>query len=77
MRVKQYTDEPIGRIKIVKDFLPGPEELTLKDETVKVTLLLSKDSVDYFKREAEKHHSHYQSMIRTLLDKYAQHYEGV
>ena len=38
----KYTDEPIGKTKIVSDFLPSPEELALKDETVKVTISLSK-----------------------------------
>ena len=74
MSKKKYTHEPIGRVKIIKDFLPKPNELVLKEETVKVTLLLSKDSIAYFKREAGKHHAPYQSMIRALLDKYAQHY---
>ena len=32
-RIK-YTDEPIGNVKVVSDFLPSPEELALKDETV-------------------------------------------
>ena len=77
MNKKKYTEEPIGKIKIVKDFLPGPEELILKEDTVKVTLLLSKNSINYFKREAEKQHAPYQVMIRTLLDKYAQHYTGI
>ena len=74
MRAKKYTNEPMGRIKIVNDFLPNPQELVLKEETVKVTLLLSKTSINYFKREAGKQHAHYQSMIRTLLDKYAHYY---
>jgi len=74
MSKKKYTNEPINKIKIVNDFLPAPQELVLKENTVKVTLMLSKESIDYFKREAEKHHAHYQVMIRSLLDKYAQHY---
>ena len=74
MKKIKYSDEPIGKIKIAKDFLPSPEELVLKEDTVKVTLLLSKDSIGYFKHEAEKHGSHYQTMIRVLLDKYAHHY---
>jgi len=28
----KYTGEPIGKIKIVKDFLPSPETLALKVE---------------------------------------------
>lgn len=69
----EYTDEPMGEVKIVSDFLPSPEELVLKDETVKVTIALSKVSVDFFKKEAKKHNTQYQKMIRRLLDEYAAH----
>lgn len=69
-----YTDEPIGTIKMVKDFLPTPDELVLKEETVKVTLSLTRDSVDFFKNFADKNHTHYQTMIRELVDKYAEYY---
>jgi hypothetical protein len=75
MSKKKYTNEKIGKIKIIKDFLPKPKELVIREETMKVTLSLSKESVNYFKEEAKKYHAHYQTMIRTLLDKYAQHYE--
>jgi len=66
----KYSDEPIGRVKVLKDFLPSPEELALKDETVKVTISLSKTSIDFFKREAKKYNTQYQKMIRRLLDEY-------
>lgn len=66
----KYTDEPIGKVKVVTDFLPSPEELVLKDETVKVTISLSKTSVDFFKNEAKKYNTQYQKMIRRLLDEY-------
>ncbi|MCJ7616174.1 MAG: CopG family transcriptional regulator [Desulfobacterales bacterium] len=69
----KYTDEPIGKVKVLKDFLPSPEELVLKDETVKVTISLSKISIDFFKKEAKKHNTQYQKMIRRLLDEYAAH----
>jgi len=46
----KYTDEPMGKVKVISDFLPSPEELVLKDETVKITIALSKTSVDFFKR---------------------------
>ena len=68
-----YTDEPIGRVRVIPDFLPSPEELALKDETVKVTIALSKTSVDFFKKEAKKHNTQYQKMIRRLLDEYTTH----
>ena len=69
----KYTDEPIGKVKVFADFLPTPEQLALKDETVKVTLALSKSSVEFFKNEANKHKTQYQKMIRRLLDEYAAH----
>ena len=67
----KYTDEPIGKVRAVPDFLPSPKELALKDETVKVTNALSKTSVDFFKKEAKKYNTQYQKMIRRLLDEYA------
>ena len=66
----RYTDEAIGPLKVVPDFLPAPDELAFKEDTVKVTISLSKESVDFFKREAAKHHTQYQRMIRRLLDAY-------
>lgn len=70
----KYTDEPIGKVKIVADFLPKPSELVLKEETVKITLSLTKESLDFFKKEAHLHHIGYQKLIRALLDRYAEHY---
>ena len=67
----RYTDEPLGEVRVVQDFLPPPAELVFKEETVKVTMSLSKGSVDFFKREARKHRTQYQKMIRRLLDLYA------
>ena len=66
----RYTNGPIGEVKIVRDFLPPPEELAFKEEQVKVTIGLSKSSVDFFKAQAKKHRTHYQKMIRRLLDLY-------
>lgn len=63
----------MGNVRVVSDFLPSPEELALKDETIKVTIVLSKASVDFFKKEAQKHNTQYQKMIRRLLDEYAIH----
>jgi len=71
----KYTEEPMGKVKVVKDFLPPPEQLVLKEEHVKVTISLNKSSVEYFKKEAQKHHTSYQRMIRRLLDWYASQYQ--
>ena len=70
----RYANEPLGRLKVVPDFLPRPEDLVFRDEGVKVTIALSKRSVEFFKGEARKQHTQYQRMIRRLLDAYAEHY---
>ena len=31
-----YSDEPMGKVRVVRDFLPSPEELALKDEKAKL-----------------------------------------
>jgi len=70
----KYMDEPMGNVKIIPDFLPSPEELALKEETVKITISLSKASIEFFKNEAKKYNTQYQKMIRRLLDEYAVHH---
>jgi predicted DNA binding CopG/RHH family protein len=66
----KYMNEPL-EMEVVEDFLPPPEELALKQDTVKVTIGLSKPTVDFFKRRARQNHTPYQKMIRRLLDLYA------
>jgi len=71
-----YTDEPMGELEVLGDFLPSPAELAFREDGVKVTLALSKSSVDFFKSEAAKHQTQYQRMIRRLLDAYADAHGG-
>ena len=70
----KYSNEKIGEIEVVKDFLPKPEDLVFKEDTVKITLNLSKSSIEFFKRLAQKHGSQYQKVIRNLIDSYSSHY---
>lgn len=70
----EYTNENLGKVEVVRDFLPSPDELVLKDDTVKVTLNLSRSSVDFFKELAGKNKSQYQKVIRNLLDQYVSRY---
>ena len=72
-RIK-YTYEPIGKARAVHDFLPPPDQLVFREEQIKVTIALSRRSVEFFKAEAARHHTQYQKMIRGLLDQYAEHY---
>ncbi len=73
-RIK-YTDEPMGELKIIKDFLPPPDQLVLKEDKVKVTISLSKGSVEFFKKEAKKQRTSYQKMIRRVIDFYTSQYQ--
>ena len=79
-RPRKYSDGEIGDVRIVEDFLPAPDQLVLREHNVKVTLSLSRRSVEFFKREAGKAHVPYQRMIRALVDAYAaragQHKKG-
>ena len=62
----------IDRIRVVEDFLPAPADLVPREDNVKVTLSLSRRSLDFFKREARKRRVPYQRMIRALVDSYAE-----
>ena len=78
MKTKQrkrivYTDEPLD-LRVIPDFLPPPDQLVRRDDTVKVTMSLSKSSVEFFKRIARRQHAPYQAMIRKVLDLYSAHY---
>ncbi len=70
-----YTNEPMGNPRIVRDFLPAPKDLVLKEDSVKITMLISKRSITFFKRQAAKYKIPYQKMIRRILDLYAERHE--
>ena len=70
-RIK-YTKGPIEEVRVVADFLPPPSALVPREEVEKVTIALSRRSVDFFREEARKNGTQYQRMIRALLDRYVQ-----
>ncbi len=66
--------EAISASVPIEDFLPRPDKLVFKEEAVKVTLSLGKDSVTFFKKMAKENHVPYQNMIKRVVDLYAKHY---
>ncbi len=72
----EYTDGPIGKTRRIKDIFPRPEELVFKEDNAKVTIALSRSSIEFFKHEAKKHHTQYQKMIRNLLDAYVEQHKN-
>jgi hypothetical protein len=49
-----------------------PSSRCTREDNVKVTLSLSRRSVDFFKRAAKTRRAPYQRMIRALVDAYAE-----
>lgn len=76
MKKIKYSDEPVGRLRVVKDFLPPPDQIVFKEKPIKVTMVLSRSSVQFFKKTARQQHTPYQKIIQTLLDTYVAHYAG-
>ena len=70
----KYTDESFENFKRVKDFLPPPEKLVMKQKDVQLTLSLNETSVNFFKKIARKQGTSSVAMIRNLIDSYVQHY---
>lgn len=71
----EYTDA-LGEMDTIgdrplRDFLPPPDQLLRREDMVKVTLALSRTSVEFFKLHAERQGVPYQHMIRALIDAYA------
>lgn len=62
--------EGIGQ-RPLPDFLPPPSQLVRREDMVKVTLALSRASVDFFCAAAKRQGVPYQRMIRPLVDEYA------
>jgi len=73
-RKTKYTAESIGPIKIITDFLPSPDQLAFQEDSQKVTIGLSRRSIAFFKEAASQYGTPYQTMIRRLLDSYAETY---
>jgi hypothetical protein len=66
----RYGDEPMD-LRVVPDFLPPPEELRLKQSRVKVTLEVSRESLDFYKAQSGRDPEGHLRMMQQLLDIYA------
>ncbi len=70
-------DFPTGKLVEIPNFLPPPEQLIFPGEaTEKVTIVLKKSSVDFFREQAKKHRTKYQRMIREVLHRYVARYSS-
>jgi hypothetical protein len=52
----KYTDEPMGKLKVVNDFLPPTERLVLKEDNVNVTTALKKGVLNSLRKRPKTLH---------------------
>ena len=59
---------------VIEDFLPAPAELIRKNAKEKITISIDSDCIQFFKKEAKKNNTKYQTMMNEVLSQYAKHY---
>ena len=67
-------NEPRGQLTAIPDFLPSPERLLPREETIKITIALDRRTLKFFKASANKAGLKYQRIIREVLKSYAMKY---
>ena len=73
-RASRDINEPQGKLTPIPDFLPSPEELLPREETIKITIALDSKTLRFFKQYAGKAGLKYQRIIREVLKSYARKY---
>lgn len=73
-KTKIDLDRPVGKIRVVDDFLPSPKDLAKTFMTKKVTIDIEYETLEFFRRCAEKSGSKYQRLIREVLKAYAKRF---
>jgi predicted DNA binding CopG/RHH family protein len=73
-KAPEGVDDALISAQIIEDFLPPPEKLIPKEATRKITITLSRKSVEFFKEKSKESQVPYQQMIRKVLDNYTEVY---
>ena len=66
--------EALDSAVLVADFLPAPSKLVKKSTKEKITISINSDCINFFKTEAKKNNTKYQTMMNEVLSQYAKHY---
>jgi hypothetical protein len=61
-------DEPQGRLRAVKDDLPPPRELVPHENSIPVTVSLSREAAEFYRLEAAKAGLPIHRFIRRMLE---------
>ena len=75
-RKRLDNDFPAGKLMRVPDFLPPPDQLVFPESPRKVTINLSRESIDFFKKVAKKQGVKYQKLIRAVIDAYVARHQA-
>ena len=70
----QDAQESLLSAQRIVDDLPAPNELRRKTPRKKITISLDMESIAFFKAQAKKHKTKYQTMINEILGSYSQKY---
>src|ERR1035438_5050125 len=76
-KIFEDEDGPSRLARVFRNFLPPPEELFPVEDTLKITLRLDRQSVDFYKERARRHGTKYQRMMREILKRYALHHLSI
>lgn len=70
-------DMPIGKLTRMPDDLPSPAELAKSMRMVPVDLILDKPIINFFKKQAKRHHVQYRQMISEVLAQYTKRSQAI
>lgn len=60
--------------EVIRDMLPPPDKLVFKEENERITINLSRTSLEFFRKKAAEMNIPYQRMIKQVLDIYSKEY---
>ena len=67
---RDWQNIPVGKIdRTIKD-MPYPIGLVPVEKKVRVSIYFNQSTVRYFRKEADRHHTKYQRMMRAVLERY-------
>jgi len=77
IKIGDVVEGTFGPMRRIVDNLPPPDELLRREtDAEKVTMLLDRTTLNFFKKAAESQGASYQRMIRELLKDYAEMHMG-
>ena len=68
---RDWQNIPLDKVYQTAKRMPYPVGLVPNEEKALTTVYLNKSTIRFFKKEADKHHTKYQRLIRAVLDLYA------